>query len=511
MGKGFSKKLRLLSKKQRIIDPSREHDIRHGDCVELMARMIPNSVDCIVTDPPYGLEFMNAKWDKLWDKRGGDPDKFESGKKWAQEQGCRKSGNKGYSGLTGNPSAYVAGIRAQEWHFAWAEQALRVLKPGGHILAFGGTRTYHRLVCALEDAGFEIRDCLMWLYGSGFPKSMDVSIALDKEIGADREVVAVDKRRNSPSGVVACGRESVPVDRKITAPSSDDARKWEGWGTALKPAHEPICLGRKPLTGTVARNIRRYGTGGMNIDGCRIETQAESFTDNRPDKIQQNAYGKYGTADYDGSKGRWPTNIILSHHPECEKRGTKEIKGIPGGNTSGKTAFFGKDDKKITPVERAEREVVEDWECHPECPVRLLDEQSGESVSTDRVRKNQEDKKTIKFTSAPDGIRESFGHSDVGGASRFFYCAKASGAERDLGLHKEKNIHPTVKPIALMRYLIKLVCPTHGVVLDPFCGSGTTLVAAMIEKMNAVGIEQDENFAEIARARVKEELRRLKL
>lgn len=160
-------KLRRLSSKRRVLDPSREWEVRVGDCVEHMKRMVPNSVDCIVTDPPYGLEFMGKEWDRLWDKRGGDTSKHPTGSKWAKEHGCEASGNKGYSGLTANPSAYVAGLEAQNWHYRWAVEALRVLKPGGHLLAFGGTRTSHRLACALEDAGFEIRDTLMWLYGSG--------------------------------------------------------------------------------------------------------------------------------------------------------------------------------------------------------------------------------------------------------------------------------------------------------------------------------------------------------
>lgn len=349
-------------------------EIIHGNCTKAMKALPKNSVDAIVTDPPYGLGFMGKEWDDV----------------------------------------------QQAWHLKWARRAFRVLKPGGHVLAFGGTRTFHRLTCALEDAGFEIRDCLMWLYGSGFPKSMDVSKAIDKAAGAVRETGPIDPER---AGRLVHQKGDYTTDvgwsagnRKITIdpPATDAAKRWAGWGTALKPAWEPIILARKPLIGTVVENVKEYRTGALNIDGCRVET------------------------------GRWPANVIL--------------------------------DKKAG---------------------RQLDKQTGIQKSGVAVQRNNDgDVHNGIYGARKKPKMDDVGYGDVGGASRFFYCAKASKSERGEG-----NTHPTVKPIALIRYLIKLVTPKGGVVLDPFLGSGTTVLAARMEKKRVIGIERQEEYVKIAKKR----------
>lgn len=338
--------------------------IIHGDCLEVMRGMDAASVDAIVTDPPYGLSFMGKDWDHG-----------------------------------------VPGV-----HF-W-EAALAVAKPGTHLLAFGGTRTFHRLACAIEDAGWEIRDTIMWVYGSGFPKSLDVSKAIDKAAGAEREVVGTKensfgRKPGGGDGWDEAIEGGIASDHtfNITAPATDLARKWSGWGTALKPAWEPIIVARKPLIGTVAANHAAHGVGGLNIERCRITGPKPATT--RGAGGQHGRYGNLcaqGRIEDDGL-GRWPANLIHD--------GSEEVVG------------------------------------------------------------------------------------PMGSAARFFYCAKASKADRDQG-----NAHPTVKPTALMRYLCRLATPPGGVVLDPFAGSGSTGKAAMLEGFNFVGIELNAEYVDIARARI---------
>lgn len=370
-----------------------------GDCLELMKTIPSNSVDSIVTDPPYGLSFMGKKWD------------YEV------------------------PSKEI-----------WKE-ALRVLKPGGHLLSFGGTRTYHRLVVNIEDAGFEIRDCIQWLYGSGFPKSTDVSKRIDKEAGAEREVLEM---RESQGGRTTAAN---PMDRHagvtnkfdpVTAPSTDSAKQWQGWGTALKPANEPICVARKPLEKglTVAENVLKWGTGAININDCRIATA---------DNLNGGAYSKdngreslFGMTDtgknFQQPNGRWPANIILDEEAAM-----------------------------------------------------ALDEQSGHLKSGGQ---NYSSNAESMF-----GTNKKFSPSrfagDSGGASRFFYVAKSSKRERGEG-----NNHPTVKPIKLMEYLIKLVTPPSGTVLDPFMGSGTTGFAAKKLGFDFIGCEMSEDYFKICEKRI---------
>jgi len=424
--------------------PGETWQVIEGDCVEQMQAMPECSVDAVVCDPPYHLTFMGRAWDHA-------PTPAES----------------------------------QAQHRRWADEALRVLKPGGHLLAFGGTRTYHRLACAVEDAGFEIRDTIAWMYGSGFPKSLDVGKAIDAAAGATREVVGAkahahkagrsDPNPNSNPQLqdVYTGYEGRTLE---TAPATPDAERWQGWGTALKPAHEPIVVARKPLSGTAAANVLEHGTGALNVDGCRIDTA---------DDLNGGAYAKGGTERNDGwgmqrgqageyvaPAGRWPANVVMD--PDA---------------------------------------------------AALLDEQTGKLHSQDPRTRDSSSPRSGLIGFADSGIH----YGDSGGASRFFYCAKSSSAERNAGLNgfeeglaakfdgghrirpgrsepdterRMRNVHPTVKPIELMRWLVRLVTPPGGLVLDPFTGSGTTGCAAVLEGVRFVGIEREPEYAAIARARI---------
>lgn len=421
----------------------------NSDCVVAMKEMADNSVDSIVTDPPYGLEFMGKEWD--YDV----PNK-------------------------------------EMW-----KEALRVLKPGGYLLSFAGSRTYHRMVVNIEDAGFEIRDQIMWIYGSGFPKSHDISKAIDKAAGVERtEVVGTRHRNVKPfDDENGWNKNDTQGSYEYKAPATPEAKQWDGWGTALKPAHEPIVVARKPLIGTVVENVLEHGTGGLNLDGCRIgiEGGTSRIDGSNAGKERNKLHGgNFGVQDI--GKGRFPANVILD-----EEAGA------------------------------------------------MLDEQSGDTSST-RIGNPKDAIKTTnnKLFGGGSQKKEATTHDyrDSGGASRFFYCAKPSQKERNAGCdhlpekvyapsnqakaelkrgnkefnawdgkkHTERhnhnhvgsnrNHHPTVKPVDLMRYLCRLVTPPEGIVLDPFMGSGTTGVAANMEGFNFIGIEMDEEYIEIARARI---------
>ena len=499
-----------------------------GDAISKLRTLKDASIDSIVTDPPYELGFMGKDWDN--------------------------------SGIAYN---------VELW-----EECLRVLKPGGHLLAFGGTRTYHRMTVAIEDAGFEIRDSIHWIYGSGFPKSLDVSKAIDKQrddradiykvtawvreardaagitnkdidaafatngmgrhwtdvmpggkqpavptleqvphlldvLGVNADDVPQDIRRllwdlNGKKGQpgenwaerevighritgIGTGQGTVQImgdgTRDITAPATDAAKQWQGWGTALKPGHEPIVVARKPLCGTVAGNVLEHGTGALNIDGCRIGTHEIV---NPPGGIPNGANNYVGTAKTRNrslppttATGRWPANIIFDEAASAEldaqsgnragmKRGTLHRGATTGTSIGGGTAL-------------------------------------GKAKPQDAIA----------------------GYDDEGGASRFFYCPKPAKKERNAGLGElpikrpdtrtkagmgtydekgvqpQRNFHPTVKPIALMRYLVRLVTPPGGIVLDPFLGSGTTAAAAILEGFDWRGCEMTAEYYSIIRGRVK--------
>jgi site-specific DNA-methyltransferase (adenine-specific) len=404
----------------------------HGSNLDVLPTLPDNSVDSIVTDPPYELGFMGKSWDS--------------------------------SGI-----AYSVEL--------WTE-CMRVLKPGGHLLAFGGSRTWHRLAVAIEDAGFEMRDSIAWLYGSGFPKSMDVSKAIDKAAGAEREILDTYQRSGRSGGIL--GKET-EITRDITAPATDEAQKWQGWGTALKPAFEPVVVARKPFKGTVAGNVLEWGVGGLNIDGSRIgKAEDKKHPGTRKYLAGTMAGGINGggenqvVAPY--TSGRWPANIILDPYT-----------------------------------------------------AELLDEQSGQSVSK-RADRGSGKKETQTFGVYGDDLEPVRGHNDSGGASRFFYVAKASKRDRNEGLegldavrHSDRsnadgvggdnpcnrtnkakqNFHPTVKPTTLMEYLIKLVTPEGGTVLDPFTGSGSTGKAALLNGFQFIGIELTEEYLPIIERRLK--------
>lgn len=320
--------------------------IIHGDCLEEMRKMEPNSISAIVTDPPYGLGFMGKDWDKA-----------------------------------------IATV-------PYWEECLRICKPGGFLLAFGSPRMHHRLACMIEDPGWEIRDCLMWIYGSGFPKS------------------------HNHFGM-------------------------EGYGTALKPAYEPIIMAMKPCEGTFKQNAEKWAQAGINIDGCRIETD-EKLSIGSGNVGYQGGYVNYDPPEQH-SKGRWPANVIFD-----EEAG------------------------------------------------KMLDEQSGYSKSSDSINHQTKISGSVYGWSESQKYLRCGGHNDSGGASRFFYCAKAAPSERG-----EDNRHPTVKPLKLMEYLIKLIMPPKdGVLLDPFAGSGTTMLAALKLGYTAIGIEKEQEYCEIARKRL---------
>jgi site-specific DNA-methyltransferase (adenine-specific) len=361
------------------------------------------------------------------------------------------------------------------------QQALRVLKPGGHLLAFSGSRTYHRMVVAIEDAGFEIRDQIMWIYGSGFPKSLDVAKAIDKQSGYQGKVVGtevVDIGIQGGSMHAGRGTKLQERERKELSP---EAQQWQGWGTALKPAHEPIVVARKPLIGTVTENVLEHGVGGLNIDGCRIAGEVPSkpqpILGNKERVTYGGGLGRNGEMSQ-SSLGRWPANIIFD-----------------------------------------------------EQAAELLDEQSGISKSQGG-RIGKKETSNIDFGLSGKYEKGDPGFGDTGGASRFFYCAKASKRDRNDGLDDfetkqtvgggglgnpvsgaygsekapGKNFHPTVKPTSLMRYLVRLVTPPDGLVLDPFMGSGSTGKACALEHFDFVGIELNAEYIKICEARIENAL-----
>jgi DNA modification methylase len=412
--------------------------VLHGDCLEKLKDLADNSVDAVVTDPPYGLSFMGKKWD--YDVPSED---------------------------------------------IWRE-CLRVLKPGGYLLAFAGTRTQHRMAVRIEDAGFEIRDMIAWVYGSGFPKSLNIGKAIDALQGNEREDLGVSNNGSGASSIKLENHEKGDTgigymdgsgkNFNITKGNSE----WEGWGTALKPALEPITVARKPLSEkTVAFNVLKWGTGGIDIDGSRVETLDEISNHSRSEESSISK-GKYGdsslqeTHQTEGQKlGRFPANFLHD--------GSDEVVAMFPNTKSGamKKAY--------------------------------VYQNNGNSLG------------------APSGSTKQIHESSEGNASRFFYCAKASKSERNAGCEdmtetrhadrntdggvggdnprnrsntSKKNFHPTVKPIALMEYLVKLVSKENAIILDPFGGSGSTAVACKNTNRNYILIEREEDYIPIINARI---------
>ena len=441
-------------------------DLRLGDCIEVLKTLPDNSVDSIVVDPPYGIGFMNKEWDNpAKHKELIDREKNRSEERYQEGKSPVKGGfSKGVQ-----PGLAIGGAKEgrwfQEWCELWGAECIRVLKPGGYILSFSAPRTYHRMTTAFEEVGFEIRDQLMWIFGSGFPKSLNIGKAVDKLQGNEREVLGTiaefsmdgaNRNANNHRGIKEAAKEiqhdygyKSGWDTPVTKGNSE----WEGWGTALKPAHEPIVMARKPLSEkTNVENILKWGTGGLNIDGSRIGFKENENTNNwtstrdkKPEKTGWSFRGENGGPEMN-NEGRFPANIIFD-----EEAG------------------------------------------------QLLDEQSGigKGQKKPRVQKGTKD-----YTNDTWGLKVKDGHesptyNDMGGASRFFYCPKVSKKERGEG-----NVHPTVKPIKLMEYLIKLVTRKGGVVMDPFMGSGSTGIAAVKNGYDFIGIEKEEEYLNIAQNRI---------
>ena len=465
----------------------------HGDCLKVLAEMEAASVDAVVTDPPYGLEFMGREWDSFKPPQARIRSRVDG----------RTNPAEGKS-VTVTPESYSAGVPYQEWCEAWARECLRVLKAGGHMLAFGGTRTWHRLTCAVEDAGFEIRDSMHWIYAQGFPKSLDVSKAIDKTLGAGRPIVG-GSWQDAPA---------------LTDSATAAAAAAEGWGTALKPAHEPIVVARKPVAGTVAQNFMEHGTGALNVDGCRVPG-AEDGSRNRPPSrlgstttYAQDQWTRTTIVerrDTTGS-GRWPPNVVLTHSAACELTGSRRIRGDARsgqgrGERPGGFADVGADRGGERPNGRLYgEEVVGVFACAPDCPVAELDRQSGVLTSGANPSRRGSDKFRDAYGDFA-GQTECVAHrgADSGGASRFFpvfrYEAKAGSAERPRG--EDGTAHPTVKPVDLMAWLVRLITPPGGLVLDPFAGSGTTAEACIVEGFRCVLIEKDPAYAELVRTRLR--------
>lgn len=400
-----------------------------GDCLESMRAMADNSVDSVVTDPPYGIRFMGKAWD------GADIDARAEARRMMRSHSPDAGPNGGHKSIAAEAGKYdlkPGAMRAfQEFSEDWAREAFRVLKPGGYLLSFSSARTYHRMTSGIEDAGFEIRDQILWVYGSGFPKSHNLK------------------------------------------------GEWQGWGTALKPSHEPIAVARKPLVGTVAANVLEHSTGALNIDGCRVagEPMAPNTGAGGLPRRNVDEHRGPGIVAQPHELGRWPANLIHD--------GSDEV-----------LAHFPAKAGACSPVKGTESSMA-----------------SIGAVTGERGR-----------------VMGAF-HGDTGSAARFFYCAKASKSDRDAGLgefelkeagiknesgrgfsesdpHRKimrANTHPTVKPTDLMSYLVRLVTPPGGVVLDPFMGSGSTGKAAMREGMRFVGCEMDPAYMAIARARIEHE------
>lgn len=421
------------------------YNLYHDDCLEHLKTMEDNSIDSVVTDPPYGL--------------GKEPNIIEVMKSWI---------NTGYHEIQGT------GFMGKEWDsfvpqpIIWKE-VFRVLKPGGHILCFSSTRTFDWMGMSLRFAGFEIRDTIAWVYGSGFPKSLNIGKAIDEIQGNEREVIGISKN-DRPNSKVKGG---MSFDRLLDKGQEHETilltkgnTEYEGWGTGLKPAIEPIILARKPISeNTIAENVLQWGTGGINIDDCRINYESQSdketldATNKRFDKGNYSKGGNFnqsinGVKSTTNDLGRFPSNVVHDGSDEV-------LQNFPYTKSGG-------------------------------------NRENGENVSLNKINNSWS-------LSSKNIIRYNNILPSEGSASRFFYCAKPSQAERNLGFYKsseKQNFHPTVKPLQLIRYLCKLITPKNGVILDPFMGSGTTGMSAILENFNFVGIEKEKEYFELCKKRI---------
>jgi DNA modification methylase len=433
----------------------------HGDCREVLAELPDCSVDAVVTDPPYGLEFMGKDWDAPWkgDTRQIGDSSFQKGR--SKHGQVRHGLGASYGGNAQEKLRHY-----QSWMTDVAAECLRVLKPGGHLLAFGGTRTWHRMAVAIEDAGFEIRDSIAWMYGSGFPKSHNVAIAIDKAAGAmGHRGVRVSVAGNRAQGQDLPHASSMPAHE----PATDAAANWQGWGTALKPAFEPVVVARKPLIGTVAENVLEHGTGALNIDGCRIDYASDA---DKGKALAGDAFKRKDTSDKGWSRP-WMED------PE-------------------RIAEMNREAKQRAQAGRWPANVILD-----EDQAAALDQQSGvqkDGVAVNRNRSADTEKRGWIGPTASRVGQPDVTYGGTGGASRFFYVPKANRKERPTA---DGVAHPTVKPLALMTYLIRLVTPPGGIVLDPFAGSGTTLEAATVEGFRSIGIELTPEYLPLIEQRLR--------
>lgn len=432
----------------------RVREVVNADCMDAMRTMSDCTFDAVVTDPPYGLSFMGKEWDSF----GTDTRQPGDEHYWVPDNPFGRASVR-YGWNQDKAKLALSNAAFQDRMTPIFSEVLRVSKPGAYLLCFGGTRTFHRMACAIEDAGWEIRDCIMWVYGSGFPKSMDVGKAIDKELNAERDKVPnpLSAKQTSYHTDVYGGQDGRTFKQPI--PVTEQAKEWDGWGTALKPAWEPIIVARKPLDGTVAHNVMEHGTGALNIDACRVPTDGEKLN-----------YGTFHAGGENGLNGTSTFRIHERHYPEGYQ---------PSGRFPANLAHDGSE------------EVLE---LFPDVGVS-----SGGGMHT---RGTPGHESTSVYSAYTGGSQaQSIGLGDSGSAARFFYCAKASAQDRGDG-----NDHPTVKPNELMRWLVRLVCRKDGIVLDPFCGSGSTGVACVNEGMSFVGIDQDEHYCGIARRRIEDAL-----
>lgn len=460
-------------------------DLHLADCREVMRSLPENSVDAIVTDPPYGLTTgldpfaMVRSWlaDEMnrecWTKLAALGWTEDAARSFADDLHPREEYEHGGVGFMN--SAWDSIVPGPSY---WRE-ALRVLKPGGYVLAFGATRTWHWLACALELCGFESRGSIAWIQGQGMQHGLDISKAMDADAGAEREVVgehpyAARKPNGTWTGDVYGAEPGHGEGPKLTAPATDEAKRWAGWGTQLAPKHEPICMFRKPLEGTYVENIRAHGAGGLNVDACRLAGGKQVPTSGS-DAMKRRGWGYGGSMETPGcdpNLGRWPPNVVI------DEAAAAQLDAMVGKRTSGTL-------------------------------------KAGTRVAAEHGRARG---KADGYTKA-----HSFG-GDTGGPSRFFFCPKAPTGERDKGCEHlrwvrdgsgwraceagEKpdlvgNSHSTVKPLELMRWLVRLVTPLGGLVFDPFLGSGTTGVAAVCEGMRFVGSDMTPWAYKIADARIR--------